>query len=113
MDKMTEIEILFVAEMSVEQGNDLMPLIEAQGWNIDTLHSQDKEFYYIAYYYQDGIDVVRYSIEENGIKIPNKEEYLCSAVTIQSLSYSDLFLSPRCWFSPLNDLTVILKKDLS
>lgn len=68
---------------------------------------------YIAYYYQDGIDVVRYSIEENGIKIPNKEEYLCSAVTIQSLSYSDLFLSPRCWFSPLNDLTVILKKDLS
>ena len=48
MDKMTEIEILFVAEMSVEQGNDLMPLIEAQGWNIDTLHSQDKEFYYIA-----------------------------------------------------------------
>lgn len=47
MDKMTEIEILFVAEMSVEQGNDLMPLIEAQGWNIDTLHSQDKEFYYI------------------------------------------------------------------
>ena len=24
-----------------------MPLIEAQGWNIDTLHSQDKEFYYI------------------------------------------------------------------
>ncbi|MCI6837594.1 MAG: hypothetical protein MR861_07085, partial [Clostridiales bacterium] len=47
MDKMTEIEILFVAEMPVEQGNDLMPLIEAQGWNIDTLHSQDKEFYYI------------------------------------------------------------------
>lgn len=47
MDKMTEIEILFVAEMSVEQGNDLMPLIEAQGWNIDTLYSQDKEFYYI------------------------------------------------------------------
>lgn len=47
MDKMTEIEILFVAEMSVEQGNDLMPLIEAQGWNIDTLHPQDKEFYYI------------------------------------------------------------------
>ena len=47
MDKMTEIEILFVAEMPVEQGNDLMPLIEAQGWNIDTLHSQDKEVYYI------------------------------------------------------------------
>lgn len=47
MDKMTEIEILFVAEMPVEQGNDLMPLIEAQGWNIDTLPSQDKEFYYI------------------------------------------------------------------
>lgn len=47
MDKMTEIEILFIVEMSAEEGNDLMPLIEAQGWNIDTLHSQYKEFYYI------------------------------------------------------------------
>lgn len=47
MDKMTEIEILFVVEMSVEEGNDLMPLIEAQGLSFTTLNSQEEEYYYI------------------------------------------------------------------
>ena len=46
MDKMTEIEILFVVEMSVEEGNDLMPLIEAQGLSFTTLNSQEEEYYY-------------------------------------------------------------------
>ena len=46
MDKMTEIEVLFVVEMSAEEGNDLMPLIEAQGLSFATLNSQEEEYYY-------------------------------------------------------------------
>ena len=66
---------------------------------------------YLAFYYRDGIDIVLYGVENDGIKMPDKENYLCTATKIHSLSYSDLFLNPKYWFDPNNELGYILKKD--
>lgn len=66
---------------------------------------------YLTFYYSDGIDIVLYNIENEGIKIPDKENYLCTAARIKSLSYTDLLLNPKYWFGPNNELGYILKKD--
>lgn len=66
---------------------------------------------YITFYYRDGIDIVLYNVENEGIKIPDKENYLYTASRIYSLSYMDLLLNPKYWFGPKNELGYILKKD--
>lgn len=126
MDKMTEIEILFVAEMSVEQGNDLMPLIEAQGLSITALNSQEEEYYYIelvktgfirTWYLSEALEKAFSLLDVNMISFLQKLMSLnvgyraLEVVVKKTNKYPEMYISDT-WIKRIGDLGLSVDIDI-
>ena len=126
MDKMTEIEILFVAEMSVEQGNDLMPLIKAQGLSITALNSQEEEYYYIelvktgfirTWYLSEALEKAFSLLDVNMISFLQKLMSLnvgyraLEVVVKKTNKYPEMYISDT-WIKRIGDLGLSVDIDI-
>lgn len=116
---LTLTNILIVQDGFFERGQ-VQPEILNVNWSSESKRYETKIPYqelntgasYVVFYYQDGIDIVHYNIENDRVLLPNKVYYSCTAIKIESITYSDLVFNPKYWFDPYNDLRYILKQDL-
>lgn len=126
MDKMTEIEILFIVEMSAEEGNDLMPLIEAHGLSITALNSQEEEYYYIelvktgfisTWYLSEAIDKAYSLLDVNKISFLRKlmslnvGRRILEVVVKKTNKYPEMYISDT-WIKRIGDLGLSVDIDI-
>ena len=126
MDKMTEIEILFIVEMSAEEGNDLMPLIEAHGLSITALNSQEEEYYYIelvktgfisTWYLSEALEKAFSLLDVNMISFLQKLMSLnvgyraLEVVVKKTNKYPEMYISDT-WIKRIGDLGLSVDIDI-
>ena len=112
--------------MSAEEGNDLMPLIEAQGLSFATLNSQEEEYYYFelvktgfvsTWYLSEALEKAYSLLDVNKISFLQKlmslsvGRRILEVVVKNTNKYPEMYISDT-WIKRIGDLGLSVDIDM-